>query len=97
MKKHHIGLHSQFQTIPNFGGDKKSETTISREAENRIIDCFKKLQNIIRKRKVTLYNVFKVYDKDKSGSISLKEFKKLIGDLSSGKSMDGSNYIFTED
>lgn len=51
------------------------------ELENKIRNCFKKLQNILTKKKLTLYKVFTSYDTDKSGAFTLNEFAKVLKKL----------------
>ena len=54
---------------------------ITPEMENKIFQCFNRLYIILIKKKISLYQVFEVYDKEKSGELSLDQFSKIIRKL----------------
>lgn len=64
------------------------------ELEKKIHDCFKRLQIILSKKNLTLYNVYKTYDGDKSGFLSFNEFSKIIKRLDNSFSEDELSAIF---
>lgn len=51
------------------------------EALRKARDAFRKMDYILTKKKVTLYKVFKIFDKDKSGSLDIEEFGKIMKKL----------------
>lgn len=53
-----------------------------------------KLEQILKKKGLTLYKVFQVYDSDKSGELTIDEFKKVMKKLDSGLTDDELNIIF---
>lgn len=68
--------------------DSLDDGNIDIELQNKIRNCFVKLENTLTKKNLTLFKVFVAYDGDKSGSISVGEFGKIM------KRLDAS---FTED
>ena len=51
------------------------------EALKKAREAFRKMDYILTKKKVTLYKVFNIFDKDKSGSLDLEEFGKIMKKL----------------
>ena len=51
------------------------------EALRKARDAFRKMDYILTKKKVTLYKVFKIFDKDKSGSLDIEQFGKIMKKL----------------
>lgn len=65
-----------------------SNNKLSPDLEKKIYNCFTRLQLILGKKNMTLYNVYRTYDGDKSGELSFMEFSKIIKRL---------DYSFSED
>lgn len=80
-KKHNIEMNSKFSERIPFLNKKvisieqealgnSDHNHIDIELENKIRSCFKRLENQLTKKQVTLFKVFVAYDTDKSGSFT---------------------------
>lgn len=65
------------------------------ELENKIRSCFKRLENQLIKKQVTLFKVFVAYDTDKSGSFTFEEFAKVLRKIDDSFTNEELKQIFT--
>ena len=102
-EKHNIPLVSVFgENMPFFltrvvSIDEDNENMpkdLNFELEKKIHSCFNRLQIILSKKNLTLYNVYKTYDGDKNGSLSFIEFSKIIKRLDNSFSEDDLAAVF---
>ena len=59
-----------------------SEITMNASTEKKVRTCFRKLLEILRAQNKILYDVFKAFDKEKSGNLNRNEFKNMLRYLS---------------
>ena len=72
-KKYEIPLVSAIKHLPYDG--------IPIEKEKKILASFDRLYQILTKKKITLHQVFEVYDKEKRGALLFDEFSKILTKL----------------
>lgn len=52
-------------------GNNTGDQDIDPSLEKKVRMCFKKLEAIINKKKINLYQVFQAYDGDRSGQLTI--------------------------
>lgn len=78
MNENNIGLRSIYQHIPGVmrtdtmsSDSGSSNVGMDASTEKKVRSCFRKLLDILRAQNKMLYDVFNVFDKEKSGNLNL--------------------------
>ena len=63
-----------------------TQKTMTNELEQKTRQCFVKLYKTLTHKNLTLYKIFLTYDVDRSGTLTLDEFAKILRRLDSSVS-----------
>ena len=71
-----------------------SGSAMDASTEKKVRTCFRKLLDILRAQNKILYDVFKAFDKEKSGSLNRNQFKNMLKYLSTDINDEQINAAF---